>query len=166
MKGKIIAFYDVLLYAIICGPLMTYSIYIFCSGYLFFDDWIYEYWYLVILFAAGIGIPAGGLLLIRRCEFELDTVQFVTYPLTFSWEKASHNIDIEWNYEAFLSEIASVEIVKLTKDEKKSKVYWKHLFNKYLKINLKYGATKYVYIAHYSNAQIKKIIKLLTQKAN
>ena len=69
MKGKIIAFYDVLLYAIICGPLMTYSIYIFCSGYLFFDDWIYEYWYLVILFAAGIGIPAGGLLLIRRCEF-------------------------------------------------------------------------------------------------
>ena len=164
MRKKIIALFDVLLYAIICGPLMISSICIFVFGELNSLDWVCQYWYLVVLFAVGIGVPWGGLLLISYCKFELDTVQFVTFPLTFSWGKACNNIDVQWNREASLSEIASVEIVKLAKDEIKSKVQRKHLVNKYLKLNLKYGATKYVYIARYTNAQIEKITKLLTTK--
>ena len=58
------------------------------------------------------------------------------------------------------SEIKNIEIVKLTKEEKQTKVYYKHWFNKYLKINMKYGNPKYVYIGNYSNYQIEKIIKL------
>ena len=45
-----------------------------------------------------------------------------------------------------------------------TKVYYKHWFNKYLKINLKYGNPKYVYVGNYSNYQIKKIIKLAMSK--
>ncbi|MCM1350593.1 MAG: hypothetical protein NC182_05260 [Prevotella sp.] len=57
-----------------------------------------------------------------------------------------------------------IEIVKLTEEEKQTKVYYKHWFNKYLKINLKYGNPKYVYVGNYSNCQIKKIIKLANSK--
>ena len=52
----------------------------------------------------------------------------------------------------------------LTEEEKQTKVYYKHWFNKYLKINLKYGNPKYVYVGNYSNYQIKKIIKLAMSK--
>ena len=48
-----------------------------------------------------------------------------------------------------------------TKNEKQTKVYYKHWFNKYLKINLKYGNPKYVYVGNYSKYQINKIIKLV-----
>ena len=53
---------------------------------------------------------------------------------------------------------------KATEEEKQTKVYYKHWFNKYLKINLKYGNPKYVYVGNYSNCQIKKIIKLASGK--
>ena len=61
-----------------------------------------------------------------------------------------------------ISEIKDIEIVKLTEEEKETKIYYKHWFNKYLKINLKHGKSKYVYIGNYANFQIKKIISLLT----
>ena len=51
-----------------------------------------------------------------------------------------------------------------TKNEKQTKVYYKHWFNKYLKINLKYGNPKYVYVGNYSKYQINKIIKLAYKK--
>lgn len=60
-----------------------------------------------------------------------------------------------------ISEIKDIEIVKLTKEEKQAKVYYKHWFNKYLKINLKYGNQKYVYVGNYSIHQIEKIIEIL-----
>ena len=53
---------------------------------------------------------------------------------------------------------------KLTEEEQQTKVYYKHWYNKYLKINLKYGNPKYVYVGNYSNYQVKKIIKLMTNK--
>ena len=40
----------------------------------------------------------------------------------------------------------------------------KRKFNKYLKINLKYGNPKYVYVGNYSKYQINKIIKLAYKK--
>ena len=165
MKTKIIPLYDVLLYAIICGPLIISSLLILFFGQLNDFDWICQHWYLVVLFAVGIGVPMGGLLLVRYCEFQQDTVFFFYFPWTTSWKKAVDNIDISWNQNTFLSEIANVEIVKLTKEEKKSKVYWKHWFNKYLKISLKCGGEKYVYVANYSKDQIQQIIKLLTAQS-
>ena len=65
-----------------------------------------------------------------------------------------------------ISEIENIEIVKITDEERKTKVYYKHWFNKYLLINLKNGDSKYVYVGNYSNNQIKKIIKLMMKKVN
>ena len=74
----------------------------------------------------------------------------------------SHNIDANWNQKIILSEIKDIEKVKLTKEEKRTKVFYKHWFNKYLKINLISGSTKYVYVGNYTNSQIQKIINLMT----
>ena len=60
--------------------------------------------------------------------------------------------------------IDSIEIVKLSNEEKRKYTSAKFLFSKYLKINLKYGHCKYVYVSHYSNSQIRKIKKMLTKK--
>ena len=65
MRKKIIAFYDVLLLSVICGPLMIFSILIFVFGKLHDLEWTLKYWYLVILFAVGIMLPIGCSLMIR-----------------------------------------------------------------------------------------------------
>ena len=65
MRKKIIAFYDVLLLSVICGPLMICSILIFVFGKLHDLEWTLKYWYLVILFAVGIMLPIGCSLMIR-----------------------------------------------------------------------------------------------------
>ena len=164
MRKKIIAFYDVLLSSVICGPLMICSILIFVFGKLHDLEWTLKYWYLVLLFAVGISLPTGCSLMIRYCIFNNNTIYFHYFPFATSWEKAAYNIDIRWNQDVLISEIKDIEIVKLTEKEKQTKVYYKHWFNKYLKINLKYGNPKYVYVGNYSNYQIKKIIKLAMSK--
>lgn len=163
-KRKIIAFYDVLLFALICGPLMICSFLILFFGKLHKLEWLIKYWYLVLLFAAGISIPIGGTLIMRYTIIYNGSIYFHYFPFTNSWEKAARNIDILWNQNVFISEIKDIEIVKLTEEEKQTMVYYKHWFNKYLKINLKYGNPKYVYVGNYSNYQIKKIIKIATKK--
>ncbi len=164
MKKKIIAFYDLLLFFVICGPLMICSILIFILGKFNELEWIIEYWYFVLLFAVGIAVPMGGTLLFRYCIIENDSIRFHYFPFTTSWEKAANNIDILWNQNAFISEIENFEIVKLLEEEKQTKVYYKHWFNKYLKINLKNGNPKYVYVGNYSDGQIKKIIQMVKLK--
>ena len=165
MRKKIIAFYDVLLLAVICGPLMICSISIFVFGKLHDLEWTLKYWYLVILFAIGIMLPIGCSLMIRYVSMnDKNSIYFHYFPFTTSWKKAANNIDVKWNQNVFISEIKDIEIVKLTEEEKQTKVYYKHWFNKYLKINLKYGGVKYVYVGHFSNFQINKIIRLVTMK--
>ena len=99
----------------------------------------------------------------RYCVIS-NSVHFHYFPFTTSWNKSANNIDIRWNQDVAISEIKNIEIVKLTEEEKQTKVYYKHWFNKYLKINLKHGNPKYVYVGNYSNYEIKKIIKLMTNK--
>ena len=165
MRKKIIAFYDVLLLSVICGPLMICSILIFVFGKLHDLEWTLKYWYLVILFAVGIMLPIGCSSMIRYISINnKNSIYFHYFPFTTSWEKAANNIDARWNQNVFISEIKDIEIVKLTAEDKQTKVYYKHWFNKYLKINLKYGNSKYVYVGNYSNYQIKKIIKLAMSK--
>ena len=165
MRKRIIAFYDVLLFAIICGPMIiAASILLFMLVTKGTSEWIYENWYLVVAFAVTVMVPVGGIIIFRYCVINSDLIYFHYFPFTTSWKKAANNIDARWNQNVVISEIKNIEIVKLTEEEKQTKVYYKHWFNKYLKINLKYGNPKYVYVGNYSNYQIKKIIELACNK--
>ena len=163
MRKRIIAFYDVLFYAIICGPLIIISIVLFSllvtKGT---SEWVYKNWYFLVTFAISFMLSIGGAILLRYCIIDNNSMYFHYFPFTTSWEKAANNIDGRWNQEVFISEIKDVEIVILTEEEKQTKIYYKHWFNKYLKINLKYGNPKYIYVGNYSNYQIRKIINLAT----
>lgn len=162
MKKKIIAFYDLLFYAIICGPLIVASILLLSllvtKGR---SEWIYKNWYLLVTFAVSFMSSIGGAILFRYCIFNNYAIHFHYFPFTTSWKKAVNNIDARWNQDVLISEIKDIEIVRLTEVEKQTLIYYKHWFNKYLKINLKYGNPKYIYVGNYSNYQIKKIIKML-----
>lgn len=125
------------------------------------SEWIYENWYLVLIFAITFMVPIGGTLMFRYCVINNNSVHFHYFTFKKSWKNATNNIDIRWNQDVVISEIKDIEIVKLTEEEKQTKVYYKHWFNKYLKINLKYGNLKYVYVGNYSDYQIMKIIKLM-----
>ncbi len=164
MKKKIIAFYDLLFYAIICGPLIVVSILLLSllvtKGT---SEWVYKNWYLLVTFAVSFMLSIGGAILFRYCIFNNNAIHFHYFPFTTSWEKAANNIDARWNQDAVISEIKDIEIVRLTEEEKQTLVYYKHWFNKYLKINFKYGNPKYIYVGNYSNYQIKRIIKILTK---
>lgn len=167
MKRKIISFYDALLYTIICGPMIVASIILFFIisvnrrkiGTDIRTGWVYKNWYIVLIFAVSSVVPIVAIALFRYVIIENQTISFCFYPFTKSWKNAANNIDMLWNQNVIISEIKDIEIVKLTKEEKQTKVYFKHWFNKYLKINLKYGKSKYVYVGNYSNHQIKKIIE-------
>ncbi len=165
MKKKVIAFYDILVYAIVCAPLVIAASFIFVLGKLNNLNWCLEYWYLVVVFALGIMVPLGGIFFLRFVEFNNDSMFVFNFPFVKGWNglvEAMKSIDASWNNKHFISETKSVEIVKLTEEEKKTKVYFKHWFNKYLKINLKYGEPKYVYVGNYSKKQISEIIRILT----
>lgn len=165
MRKKLIAFYDVLFYAIICGPLIAMAVVLlFMLVTKGTSQWIYENWYLVFIFAITFTIPIGVIPLVRYCVINNNTIYFYYFTFTKSWNKAVKNRDVRWNQNVFISEIKDIEIVKLSEEEKQTKVYFKHWFNKYLKISLKDGNPKYVYVGNYSNHQIKKIISLLNNK--
>ena len=165
MRKRIIAFYDVLLFAIICSPMIVIAIILlFMLVTKGTNEWIHENWYLVLIFAITFMVPIGGTMMFRYYVTNNNSVHFHYFIFTKSWKNATNNIDIRWNQDVMISEIKDIEIVKLTEDEKQTKVYYKHWFNKYLKINLKYGNPKYVYVGNYSNYQIDKIIKLVTNK--
>lgn len=162
MRKRIMAFYDVLLFAIICSPM------IFIAVILLFmlvtkgtSERIYENLYLVLVFAITFMVPIGGTMMLRYCVVNNNSAHFHYFTFTKSWKNATNNIDIRWNQDVVISEIKDIEIVKLTEEEKQSKVYYKHRFNKYLKINLNYGNPKYVYVGNYSSHQIEKIIEIL-----
>lgn len=159
---KIIAFYDTMIYAVVSTPLIILSafIFVFSDGFGSLNLLI-QHWYLLLLFACGVVIPIVGVALLRYFKIENDHVYFHYLPLTMSWDKFANNVDICSNQEMLASEIVDIEIVKLTKEERETKVFYKHLFNRYLRISFKYGSCKYVYVGNYSNFQIKRIIKLL-----
>ena len=164
MKKKIFAFYDILVYIIICGPLIVASIYWWhLIAFRQSSSWLYENLHIVILFSVSITVSAISIIFFRHCDIENDFV-FFTYFFHLNIKKATDNIDCKWNQMLCISEVKDVEIVKLTEEEKKVKVFYRHWFNKYLKINMKYGNPKYVYVGNYANFQIKKIIKILQSK--
>ena len=165
MKKRIIAFNNFLLYAIVCIPLIViaavllYTLVTRGTG-----EWIRAHWGLVIAFAVSVMVPIVGAYMIDTCDIENDEVRFYHMPLTKGWEKAVNNIDARWNHRFLISEVAAMEIVKLTKEEKRAKVYYRHWFNRYLKITFKYGAAKYIYVGSYAGFQIRKMMELFASK--
>ena len=165
MKRKIIAFYDLLLITVVCLPLTTSSVLIFIFGELHDLYWLLGNFHLLVLFAVGIVLPIALSLCVRYTEISNnDAVYFHYFPHGKTWKDIAENIDIRWNQNLFISEVATASVVKLTEEEKRTKVYYKHWFNKYLKIYLKYGSCKYVYVGNYANFQIEKMIALLEKR--
>lgn len=66
---------------------------------------------------------------------------------------------ISYNSEININDVEKIEVITLTKEEQKKYIGYKHILKKYLKFQLKYGKSKYVYVGNYSNHQIKKIIE-------
>ena len=161
MKKRFIAFYDVLCFSIIAGIMWTTAIVIFITGHMGDFDWCVQNWSLVVVFAICVAVPVTIMLILQRITIDLscDKVELV-----YLVNDNKNDRDYNSNWNIYPSEIESIEIVKLSKDEKRNYTSARFLFSKYLKVNLKFGHSKYVYVSHYSNYQIKKIIQILTKK--
>lgn len=157
---KITAFWDLLVGAIICSILFAVAIYIFVvvKGN---KGWNDIAWYCALICAFCIAIPVTIMLSLQRITIDLSCDKVELFYLV---NDNKNERDYNSNWIIYPSEIESIEVVKLSKEEKRRYTSARFLFSKYLKINLKFGHCKYVYVSHYSNKQIKKIIQMLTKK--
>ena len=168
-KLRIFAFYDVLVYsltALFVGvPSAIAAVYSYIVGELWNRHWRRENLELIGIFAVGLAVSTlvfFGVYLIRHfCLYNEESADF--YYIT---QPANDNIDVRWNRDVFISEVKDVELVTLSTNKLKTKVYYKHRANKYLKINLMYGKEKYVYVGCYSKRQIERIAAILTKSEN
>ena len=111
-----------LLYILICGPLILFSIAIWTIGRFNGLAWSFEHWYFILLMGIGVALPLGMLILVRYIIIEHgEAIRFYYFPFTTNWDKAANNIDVNYNQNVFISEVKDVEIVKLTKEEKADK---------------------------------------------
>jgi len=122
---------------------------------------------IILVITAYICIIFAVLSLIRLCYFtphitiDSNRIKVFDFPLfaTNGFYDKKRSL-ILYNSEIDLNEVEEIELVKLTKKERKSCIGYNHLFNKYLKFHLKSGKPKYIHIGSYSNYQIDRIIKL------
>ena len=156
MKKRFIALYDMVLFSIISSIMFTSALTI-----MIFDLLEIETWYFVIIYALCISIPFTAMFCLQRVTIEpnCDKVDFF---YLVNYEK--NEKDIYSNWIIYPSEIENISVVKLTKEEKRRYTSARFLFSKYLKIEMRYGHVKYIYISHYSKNQINKIIKILLKK--
>lgn len=158
-KIKITAFWDLLIGAIICSILFTVAIFIFVviKGN---KGWNDISWYYALICSICIAVPTTIMLSLQKISIDLSCDKMSLFYLV-NFKK--NDRDLHGNWIIYPSEIESIDIVRLSNEEKKKHTSARFIFSKYLKINLKYGHCKYVYVSHYSNRQIKKIIQILTQ---
>lgn len=162
MKKRFIAFYDALCFSIIAGIMWTTAIVIFITGNMGDFDWCVQNWYLVVTYAICIAVPVTIMLSLQKMTIDLSRDKVSLFYLV-NYRK--NDRDLHTNWIIYPSEIESIEIVKLSKEEKRKYTSARFLFSKYLKVNLKFGHIKYIYVSHYSNYQIKKIIQMLLSKS-
>ncbi|MGM9899284.1 MAG: hypothetical protein ACI32E_01735 [Bacilli bacterium] len=162
MKKRFIAFYDALCFSIIAGIMWTTAIVIFITGHMGDFDWCVQNWYLVVTYAICIAVPVTVMLSMQKMTIDLSYDKVSLFYLV-NYKK--NDRDLHSNWIIYPSEIESIEIVKLSTEEKRKYTSARFLFSKYLKVNLKYGHIKYIYVSHYSNYQIKKIIQMLLSKS-
>ncbi|MCL2522782.1 MAG: hypothetical protein FWE36_08000 [Erysipelotrichales bacterium] len=94
-----------------------------------------------------------GILTPPGISFEGVVAQYYAIP----WGNSAKSSIDDWNWNIVMTEVKSIEIVKLSKDERK-KYVGKTIFNKYLKILMVSGKEKYLYVSLFSKRQINKII--------
>lgn len=163
MKRKhIYSVYDIL---VSCGFLFVFFV-LYCIRSVYVHDW-HEYRNAVgrvgVIFIE-VGYPVSfaiGVTLLRifhRFEIEGDLVTFGA--IAFS----KGVIDEDWNWEVLISEVKDVELVKLSKEEKKKYTSSRFLFSKYLKVTTKNDKYKYIYVSHFTKKQIERIINILLQR--
>lgn len=159
MKKVFFAFWDVIAHSITALILIVISLSIMNAGYLKDVDIHPENLGILAIFSICIAIAVLLILTIPRITIDLccDKVE-VGYYLVNGNTNAK---DLHSNWNIYPSEIEKVTIVHLTKEEKRKYTSTKFWFSKYLKIEMKHGHAKYVYVSHYSNAQIHDIIKTL-----
>ena len=160
MKKRFIAFYDTLCFSIIAGIMWTGAIIILINGEFGNSEWIKQNFHHAVLFAICIAVPVTIMLSLQKMTIDLSCDKVSLFYLV-NYRKNAR--DLHGNWIIYPSEIESIEIVKLSNEEKRKYTSAKFLFGKYLKVNLRFGHSKYVYVSHYSNSQIRKIIKMLTK---
>lgn len=149
MKKRFIAFYDVLSFSITAGIMWPSAIVILIAGRMGDFDWCVQNWYLVVIFAICVAVPVTIMFFPQKMTIDLSCDKVNLFYLV-NYRKNGR--DLRTNWIIYPSEIESIEIVKLSNEEKRKYTSAKFLFNKYLKINFKYGHCKYVYVSHYSNS--------------
>ena len=159
MKKRFIAFYDALCFSIIAGIMWTGAIIILINGQFGNSEWIKQNFHLAVLFAICIAVPVTIMLSLQKITIDLSCDKVEIFYLVND-NKNERDYNSNWNI--YPSEIESIEVVKLSKEDKRKYTSARILFSKYLKVNLKFGHSKYVYISHYSIYQINKIIKILS----
>ena len=153
LKKRFIAFYDVVFFSIISSIMVTSALTIMILGLL--NDW-----YFVVIYALCISIPFTAMFCLQRVTIEpncgkVDFFYLVNY--------AKNEKDLNSNWIIYPSEIENISVVKLTNEEKRRYTSARFLFSKYLKVEMRYGHIKYIYVSHYSKNQINKIIKMLSK---
>ena len=157
-KRNIVAFWDIFIYSLVSAILLSIAVYII-TVVKEYDNWESIEWYCMLIYASCIAVGLGFWPFLQRIIIDLncDTVQLL-YLVNFN----KNDRDMHTNWVFHPSQVEEITIVHLTKEEKKKYTSANFLFSKYLKIKMKYGNEKYVYVSHYSNRQISKIIKLIT----
>ena len=140
----------------------TGAIIILINGEFGNSEWIKQNFHLAVLFAICIAVPVTIMLSLQKMMIDLSCDKVELFYLV-NFNKNDRDLHTNWNI--YPSEIESIEIVKMSKEEKRKYTSARFLFSKYLKVNLKFGHIKYIYVSHYSNYQIKKIIKMLLSKS-
>lgn len=159
MKKRFIAFYDAVCFVLIAGIMWSYALYIFLTGQFGDFDWGVENWYLVLAFSTCIAVPITVMLSLQRMTIDLPCDRMELFYLV---NFRRNERDLNSNWILYPSEIESIEVVRLSNEEKRKYTSARFLFHKYLKVTMKYGHCKYIYVSHYSTWQIKKIIQTLT----
>lgn len=157
MRKRIIAFWDMVFCSIISALLITTALFIivFVKGD---TPWYSVPIHYVIIAATCIAISVTLVLCMQHVVIDTNCDKTEWFYLV------NHRInskDLLSNWAIYPSEIEKVTIVRLNKEEKRRFTSAKFLFSKYLKIEMRYGHTKYVYISHYAPFQINQIIHML-----
>lgn len=115
----------------------------------------------VILFACIFGFSWCFLFFQRKITLNSDDKKINFFGLGFgSWKTAKKD---EWNYKIYLPDVESIEIIKLSKEDRKRLLGSKQFFHKYFKFNIVYNKQKYIPISMFTKKQIKEILKYIQE---
>ena len=159
MKKRFIAFYDAVFFFLIAGVMWTIAIIIFTKGHLGDFAWCVDNWYIVLAHATCVAVPITVMLSLQRISIDLSCDKTELFYLV-NFKRNERDLNSNWIL--YPSEIESIEVVRLSNEEKRTYTSARFLLHKYLKVTMKYGHCKYIYVSHYSGRQIQKIIQMLT----